>query len=163
MKAFTLVELLLVVLLTGLLLSAMVASFGSFRQHSSLDNGLTNLHTLTIYSRATAMNTGRKVRIEFPEGSPIVVTTERDPINQPDQFTAVVETSGWLESINQSLVVFSRTGSTDAQPTAQLICYPDGSVEQSEPLTAQSKDDQDARRIDVKFPHAVIPPSSLVD
>lgn len=162
-RAFTLVEVLLVVLLTGFLMAAVVFCFDPINSSSSLDDGLTNIRTLTIYSRSTAMISGRKVKVEFPEGEPITVTAELDPINQPGQFTTIIEAEPFVESVNRSLVVFSQQGTSDEQPTPQLICYPDGSVELSTPLTAQSKNEQDSRRVDLKLPYATTLSPGLVD
>ena len=63
--AFTLVELLLVVVLLGLLFSAVVFSLDSLQRGVQLEEGAGQVETLLRFARARSAATGRQVRISF--------------------------------------------------------------------------------------------------
>jgi type II secretory pathway pseudopilin PulG len=63
--AFTLVELLLVVVLLGLLFSAVIFSLDSLQRGAQLEEGAGQVETLLRFARARAAATGRQVRISF--------------------------------------------------------------------------------------------------
>lgn len=63
--AFTLVELLLVVVLLGLLFSAVVFNLDSLQRGAQLEEGAGQVETLLRFARARAAATGRQVRISF--------------------------------------------------------------------------------------------------
>jgi type II secretory pathway pseudopilin PulG len=123
--AFTLVELLLVVVLLGLLFSAVVFSLDSLQRGAQLEEGAGQVETLLRFARARAAATGRLVRITFgnsdltpgasssatsstnqPSGSPnpssesgMVVEWEPDPIGAPGRFEILREASSYLDQI----------------------------------------------------------------
>jgi type II secretory pathway pseudopilin PulG len=120
--AFTLVELLLVVVLLGLLFSAVVFSLDSLQRGAQLEEGAGQVETLLRFARARAAATGRQVRITFGNsdltqpsattstnqtaGSPtpssesgMVVEWEPDPIGAPGRFEILREASSYLDQI----------------------------------------------------------------
>ena len=120
--AFTLVELLLVVVLLGLLFSAVVFSLDSLQRGAQLEEGAGQVETLLRFARARAAATGRQVRITFGNsdltqpsattstnqaaGSPtpssesgMVVEWEPDPIGAPGRFEVLREASSYLDQI----------------------------------------------------------------
>lgn len=162
-KAFTLVELLLVVVLTGLLYSAVFGLLDQASPHNKLDEGLVQLHTLVTYVQAVAQTEGCRVVIDFPDGAAITVNWETNALNLPGRFTPFEPAWVYIAAINEQLTIFSEQGTRDDQPAPTLMFYPDGTGELSDVLTVQSKDARDNRRFPIKFSYVGVSIQSTSD
>ena len=102
-QAFTLIELLLVVVLVMLLFGAVLFNFSSLTDSAMLDEGATRLETIFRFARAHAANTGRQMRVVFEESSNtngattgtvrIRLEWEPDPLGEPGVFATVSESA----------------------------------------------------------------------
>ena len=144
--AFTLVELLLVVVLLGLLFSAVVFSLDSLQRGAQLEEGAGQVETLLRFARARAAATGRQVRITFgnsdltpgasttaantsstnqPSGSSatssesgMLVEWEPDPIGAPGRFEVLREAASYLDQIGAMVRVEGRNPPDAVPPGA---------------------------------------------
>ena len=87
--AFTLVELLLVVVLLGLLFSAVVFSLDSLQRGVQLEEGAGQVETLLRFARARSAATGRQVRISF---GPAELTTPSNTAPAASEGSAATKT-----------------------------------------------------------------------
>lgn len=114
-RGYTLLELLLTVTLVLLLLGAVVFNFSSFNRTARLDEGATQVEALFRFARAHAANTGKQVRIQFPEaetgdnaelvqaeapGTTVRVTWETDPVGAPGVFQDLPAAANYVQSIS---------------------------------------------------------------
>lgn len=113
-KAFTLVELLLVVVLVLLLLGAMVFNFSTLTAQTQLDEGATRLETVLRFARAYAASSGTPVQVileDREDTNSVEVTTavrvqwEADPVNEPGVFTPLREARPQVEGLGDSILV----------------------------------------------------------
>lgn len=114
-QGFTLLELLLVVALVMMLVSAMVFNFSSLLRANRLAEGTSRLETLLRYARAQAANSGRKVQLVFNSESTnapaatgeVRATWEADPLGQPGCFTDIQDGQFQLQQVNDMVQVQS--------------------------------------------------------
>lgn len=119
-RGYTLLELLLAVVLVLGLLGAVVFNFSSFNRTAQLDEGATQVEALFRFARAHAANTGKQVRILFPEaeagdnaeqlqaeapGATVRVTSELDPIGAPGVFTDLPAAANYVASISDMVSI----------------------------------------------------------
>ena len=119
-RGFTLVEQLLTVTLVLLLLGAVVYNFTSFNRGAKLDEGATQVEALFRFARAHAANTGKQVRIQFPEaetgdsaealqaevpGATVRVTVEANPVGAPGVFQDLPEAASYVQSISDLISI----------------------------------------------------------
>lgn len=133
-RGFTLIEQLLTVVLVLLLLGAVVFNFSSFHRTAQLDEGATQVEALFRFARAHAANTGKQVRIQFPEaesgdnaellqaeapGSTVRVTWEADPVGAPGVFQDLPAAANYVQSISDLVSIQQvQPGGPAAEPAA---------------------------------------------
>ncbi len=85
-RAFTLLEVLIVIVLLGVVTALVLPDFGQAGRSSELAESIGRFETLVAMCRAKAMNEARVYRILFlPDGS-VLVTRQRDPLYAPEQY-----------------------------------------------------------------------------
>ncbi|MFQ5804874.1 MAG: prepilin-type N-terminal cleavage/methylation domain-containing protein [Phycisphaerae bacterium] len=85
-NAFTLLEVLIVVLLLGLLAALTWPEFGQARRSEELDESARRMKTLVQMCRARAMNESRRYRVTFRLDGTLKVTRQRDPLLAPHEY-----------------------------------------------------------------------------
>jgi prepilin-type N-terminal cleavage/methylation domain-containing protein len=85
-NAFTLLEVLLVVVLLAMLAAFAWPEFGKARSSEQLDESARRMKTLVSMCRARAMSESRRYRVTFRLDGSIKVTRQRDPILAPHQY-----------------------------------------------------------------------------
>lgn len=85
-NAFTLLEVLLVVLLLALLAAFTWPEFSRAGRAEELDESARRIKTLTQMCRAQAMNESRRYRLTFRLDGTVKVTRQRDPILAPHEY-----------------------------------------------------------------------------
>ncbi|MEQ2005792.1 MAG: GspH/FimT family pseudopilin [Limisphaerales bacterium] len=134
---FTLVEQLLTVTLVLLLLGAVVYNFASFNRGAQLDEGATQVEALFRFARAHAANTGKQVRIQFPEaetgdsaealqaeapGATVRVTWEANPVGAPGVFQDLSEAASYVQSISDLVSIQQvQAGGAGAEPAPEAV------------------------------------------
>lgn len=147
LRAFTLIELLLAIVLVLLLAGAMVFNFSNLDQGTALEEGAARLETLIRYAQATAANTGRRVQLAFPvdEGAvdaadfmgKVRVLWEPDPLGRPGEFELLWEAQTPAEGVNE-LVRIQEVGLPGATLGSGTNAAP---AEPAEPKSAVSLDE----------------------
>jgi hypothetical protein len=123
------VELLLVVSLVLMLVSALVFNFSNLMRGNQLEEGTVRLETLMRFARAQAANSGRKVQLVFGSESTntlsatngeVRATWEPDPLGQPGCFSDLSDAQWHVQEINDLVQVESvkLLDSTTAKPAA---------------------------------------------
>lgn len=87
--AFTLVEVLLVVLLIGLLAAVVWPDFGPFSRGRQLPESAERIKALVAMCRAQAMNEARTYRISIQADGRLRVTRQLDPLLAPQEYVRV--------------------------------------------------------------------------
>jgi len=134
-RGFTLIEQLLTVVLVLLLLGAVVFNFASFNRTAQLDEGATQVEALFRFARAHAANTGKQVRIQFPEaetgdnaellvaeapGATVRVTWEPDPVGAPGVFQDLPAAANYVQSISDLVSIQQvQPGGPSPEPSAE--------------------------------------------
>jgi len=107
-RAFTLLEVLLVISLLGLLASFLWPVFGDVGDNKQLDESAERVKALVAMCRAEAMNESRRYRLTFRIDGSIKLTRQLDPIDAPHIFvrvredwasTAILLEKVWVESV----------------------------------------------------------------
>ena len=144
LRAFTLIELLLAIVLVLLLAGAMVFNFSNLDQGTALEEGAARLETLIRYAQASAANTGRRVQLEFPVDESAIdaadwlgevrVLWEPDPLGRPGEFEVLWEAQTQAEGVNE-LVRIQEVGLPGATLSSDTNAIPE------EPMTTVSLDE----------------------
>lgn len=147
LRAFTLIELLLAIVLVLLLSGAMVFNFSNLDQGAALEEGAARLETLIRYAQASASNTGRRVQLAFPveEGAvdaadfmgKVRVLWEPDPLGQPGIFEVLWEAQTPAEEVNE-LVRIQEVGLPGGTLGSGTNAFP---AEPAEPKSTVSLDE----------------------
>lgn len=90
-SAFTLLELLLVVMLVGVLAYFAWPDFTGQSRREQLVESERRMKALVAMCRAEAMNQARQYRITFRTDGRVDVTRQRDPLVAPHEFVAILE------------------------------------------------------------------------
>jgi len=85
-NAFTLLEVVIVLLLLGLLAAFTWPEFGQARRSEELHESARRMKTLVQMCRARAMNESRRYRVTFRLDGTLKVTRQRDPILAPHEY-----------------------------------------------------------------------------
>ena len=85
-NAFTLLELLLVIVLLAMLAALAWPEFGQARSSEELGESARRTKTLVSMCRARAMSESRRYRVTFRLDGSLKVTRQRDPILAPHQY-----------------------------------------------------------------------------
>jgi len=165
-KAFTLIEVTLVMLLLALLVGAVVLNFTDWGESRRLEEGARRFEALLYMARAEAANRGRKLRLAFEPGeqdrAEIRILEEADPLGAPSEFSEFTACT-WRHYLPGELVEVVRSellgdsayrlmereltdqaDSTD-QPLEAVTFYPDGSCD-SALIELASTGESDARK-----------------
>lgn len=123
--AFTLIELMIVVIMLVVLMTTMVWVVGRGYSYKNLDQGSRQFVTMLRMMRAESTNTGRRFRLNFVEpgtattegsdGEPVQhytfqVLWEPQPLAEPGQFIPYDEL--WAKSVPNDLVIVRRSTRT---------------------------------------------------
>lgn len=90
-RAFTLLEVLLVLLLIGILAAVVWPDFSAASRSEQLFESSRRLKGLVAMCRAQAMNESRRYRIYFQPDGTVAVGRQLDPITAPEQYVAMTE------------------------------------------------------------------------
>lgn len=92
-RAFTLLEILLVILLFGLLLGLAWPQFWNTREAEQLPETARRMKALFSMCRAEAMNDARRYRLYFLQDGSVALRVQHDPIAAPEQYVELKR--GW--------------------------------------------------------------------
>lgn len=85
-KAFTMLEVLIVVMLVGIVAAIALPDFLQGRRAEELDESARRVNTLAQMCRAQAMNGSRRYRLTIRRDGSLRVTRQRDPIFAPHEY-----------------------------------------------------------------------------
>jgi len=107
-RAFTLVEIMVVVAVMGLLVGISIPAFRSFAKKAPLEQGISDVESLCRQARAEAIVRQQSVDVLFNEAEKIVVlTTAARVINAPDPFTGLmIKTTEETQLIDRAFLPF---------------------------------------------------------
>lgn len=94
--AFSLFEVLLVIVLIGLLAAFLWPDFETFLRGEELDESVARVKALVGMCRAQAMNESRRYRITFKEDGTMRLTRQKDPLTAPQEYVIVGD--GWAKT-----------------------------------------------------------------
>lgn len=95
-NAFTLIEVLLVVILIGLIAAFAWPHFESVMHGSRLDESVMRTRALIGMCRAQAMNESRRYRITFQPDGTLQLSRQKDPLTAPEEYVLVGD--GWAKT-----------------------------------------------------------------
>lgn len=94
--AFTLIEVLLVIVLIGLLAAFLWPNFEQFAHGEQLDESVSRVKSLIAMCRAQSMNESRRYRITIKPDGTMQLTRQKDPLKAPEEYVRVGD--GWAQT-----------------------------------------------------------------
>lgn len=160
-RAFTLIEVVLVLGLMSILVAVLVVGTGTGIESEYLDQGAAQFETMLRMARAEAANEGRKLRLMIEEEEHNVsIQWEPQPLAEPGEFVEYTDGS-WARSLpnhmvrvlrcqrtgdsSYSTLTFGESMSDDELSLDALEFFPDGSSDSALIILA-SQDMDDLRR-----------------
>lgn len=131
-SGFTLIETLLVLALLALLAGLTISNFSGTSEQARSEEGVQRLAAMFKSARAEAAGQGRRVRLSFPGGQPLL-EVEADPLNNPGKFAPL--DAWWAEkaTLDDPLRVTAVTLDGNAGLVAAQIQAQGGSGGQAAP------------------------------
>ncbi len=127
-RAFTLIELTLVVALLGLLAAFVWPAFSGVEQAEHLSESARRMQALVAMCRAEAMNQGREYQILIRADGSLRVQRQNDPLGAPDKYDAPqidwVETKVLLDDVWVDSVQFLSDGPPPIRIVDEKIEFP---------------------------------------
>lgn len=118
-KGFTFVELLLVVLLIGIIISVSTPRFRRTFDSLRLENFSLNLAQLIKYSRERAIAEGKRHRLIF-EGRQYSLQVEKDSLDARGEFTPLKSRWGRKQFVPGGITLETETAYIDFYPSGQI-------------------------------------------
>jgi len=133
-RAFTLLEMVLVLGVAMLITSAAVWSLGSLGSQDALHEAVAGYESLLRQARVQAMREGRPLRLDLSEPASPRMLLESDPTGQPGRFDQVV--APWAPLSNDDRVQLTgvrrlASGELTSSPTASVRDQADESAQSS--------------------------------
>jgi len=156
-RGFTLVELLLTLIVLLLILGAMVVNFAPLQQGAGLDEGAARFESLVRFAQAEAANSGRRLRMEFPQSTNeiagparqnIRLCWETDPVTAPGAFQEM-PAARWDSDINDWI------GVMNAHPLESELASGTSTNSELAPLPLQSRDETEETELASATPPAI--------
>jgi hypothetical protein len=112
-----------------------------------LDDGVTNIQTLIIFSRAHSINTGKSVKIIFPDAE---LGDDGESLRQkyPNDTIVVMVDGEPLESTKYYVDLINSSVRVESSTCNEIVFYPDG-MNENLVMTVASVSDEDPRKIEI--------------
>lgn len=146
-RGFTLLELLVTVSLLIMISACVVFNFSSAEDRMLLDDGVTNIQTLIRFSRAHSINTGKTVKILFPDSE---LGDEGETLRQkyPNDTVVVLVDDEPLDSTKYYVDAINNSVRVETTTKNEIIFYPDG-MNEDIVMTVGSVSEEDPRKIEI--------------
>lgn len=148
-RGYTLLELLIAVSMLITISACLVFNFSSTQDKMLLDEGVINIQTLVRFSKAHSMNTGKTVKIVFPETE---LGDDGEAFRQqyPNNTVVVLSDGEPLETTRYYVDIINKSVHIESSSNSQIVFYPDGSNEDVV-VTVSSVSDEDRRKFEISI------------
>lgn len=146
-RGYTILELLITIVILTAIYSCLVFNFSKSDDTVKLNNGVSNIQTLFLFSKSHALNTGKKVKILFPE-TESGDTGEALREKYPNETVVVLVDDKPLESVRVYLDIINSSVNIESANNSETIFYPDG-MNDTVVITVSSVSEEDVRKIEI--------------
>lgn len=146
-RGYSLIELLVTTAVLVMISFCLIFNFSKSDTHSRLNEGVSNIQTLFLFSRAHSLNTGKQVRILFPEAES---GDEGESLREkyPNKTVVVLVDDKPLEIVKVYVDIINEYVNIESANTTEIIFYPDG-VNDIGVITVGSTSTEDARKVEI--------------
>lgn len=148
-RGYTLLELLITTVILAAVSYCLMFNFSKSNENSKLNEGVSNIQTLFLFSKSYAQNTGKQVKIIFPESeSGDVGESLRE--KYPNETVVVLVDNKPLESVKFYVDIINEYVNVESSNNPEVIFYPDG-MSSDMVVTVSSTSDEDLRKVEISI------------
>jgi prepilin-type N-terminal cleavage/methylation domain-containing protein len=148
-RGYTLLELLITTVILVAVSACLVFNFSKSNENSKLNEGVSNIQTLFLFSKAHSQNTGKQVKIIFPESeSGDVGESLRE--KYPNETVVVLVDNKPLESVKIYVDIINEYVNVESSNNSEVTFYPDG-MSSDMVVTVSSTSDEDLRKVEISI------------
>ena len=148
-RGYTLLELLITTVILVTVSACLVFNFSKSNDDAKLNEGVSNIQTLFLFSKAHSLNTGKQVKIIFPEAeSGDVGEFLRE--KYPGETVVVLVDDNPLQSVKHYVDIINESINVETSSNSELIFYPDG-MNDDLVVTIGSTSNEDFRKVEISI------------
>lgn len=146
-RGYTLLELLIATVILVIVSTCLVFNFSKSKENSKLNEGVSNIQTLFLFSKAHSLNTGKQVRIIFPE-SESGDTGESLRAKYPNETVVVLVDDKPLDTVKFYVDAINECVNVESSNNSEVVFYPDG-MNEGIIVIVGSTSEEDNRKVEI--------------